>query len=280
MGPGCVVVGSPRRPVGQAGRIAVPPTRSRRLDRAFKATIVASTAPRPRGCPGDAVGPPMASARSIFDHARSVASMLGLPVSTGPSSRPQRDRDRTAGGRAAREFLEQVARDRGPTMREFLRVARMDRDSAVIRWGNFDWTLALSSAVFEPDDTGRSYRLLPEHPIDLADQPDDRQGPGDVRDPRHARGPAARRGGRRAGRPGVGPDDQLVGLPGARARPDRPGPRHRPGRLEHAGPARRRRPDARRSGSKPTLRARPRRPRLGPEHGAPRLLARAILSHA
>jgi hypothetical protein len=37
----------------------------------------------------------------------------------------------------------------------------MGTDSAVIRWGNFDHTLVLSSAVFEPDDTGRSYRLKP-----------------------------------------------------------------------------------------------------------------------
>ncbi len=43
-----------------------------------------------------------------------------------------------------------------------LKVARMDPESAVIRCGNFDWTLALSSAVFERDDHGRSYRLLPD----------------------------------------------------------------------------------------------------------------------
>ncbi|WP_435006518.1 SGNH/GDSL hydrolase family protein [Tundrisphaera lichenicola] len=60
-----------------------------------------------------------------------------------------------------RGFLEQVAQEKGPTMQEFFRVIGMDRDSAVIRWGNFDWTLALSSKVFEPDDSGRSYRLKP-----------------------------------------------------------------------------------------------------------------------
>ncbi len=51
--------------------------------------------------------------------------------------------------------------ERQPKMRDFLRAARMDADSAVVRWGNYDWTMALSSAVFAPDDL-RSYRLLPE----------------------------------------------------------------------------------------------------------------------
>ena len=37
----------------------------------------------------------------------------------------------------------------------------MDPDTAVIRWGNFDGTLVLSSGVFEPDDFGRSYRFKP-----------------------------------------------------------------------------------------------------------------------
>ena len=42
-----------------------------------------------------------------------------------------------------------------------LKAARMDPETAVIRWGNFDMTLVLSSDVFEPDDAGRSYRFKP-----------------------------------------------------------------------------------------------------------------------
>ena len=42
----------------------------------------------------------------------------------------------------------------------FLRAAGMDANSAVIRWGNFDQSIVLSSAVFEPDDE-RSYRFKP-----------------------------------------------------------------------------------------------------------------------
>ena len=37
----------------------------------------------------------------------------------------------------------------------------MTPDDAVLRWGNFNGTFLLSSRVFEPDDTGRSYRLRP-----------------------------------------------------------------------------------------------------------------------
>jgi lysophospholipase L1-like esterase len=37
----------------------------------------------------------------------------------------------------------------------------MDPESGLLRWGNFDGTLLLSSRVFEADDAGRSYRLRP-----------------------------------------------------------------------------------------------------------------------
>ena len=188
----------------------------------------------------------------------------------------QRHRDRLQGSSWSRNSWRLVADKGGPTMREFLRVAGMDRDSAVIRWGNFDWTLALSSAVFEPDDTGRSYRLKPNtrsvwlinltinKVLAMFEIPDT---------------PEARRLGEAVGGrvvPGVGPDDQLLGLPRSRARPGGAGPRDRPRRLEHARVARRRRPDAA-GPARSRCSGRPRRPRLDPEHGTSRLLARAVL---
>ena len=48
----------------------------------------------------------------------------------------------------------------GSAMDQFLRAAGMDAGSAVIRWGNVDRAILLSSAVFEPDDK-RAYRLKP-----------------------------------------------------------------------------------------------------------------------
>ena len=37
----------------------------------------------------------------------------------------------------------------------------MDPDHVLLRWGNFDKTVMLPSTVFEPDDSGRSYRFRP-----------------------------------------------------------------------------------------------------------------------
>jgi hypothetical protein len=48
-----------------------------------------------------------------------------------------------------------------PRMKQLLLYAGLDPEHALIRWGNYDWTLLLPSRVFAPDDTGRSYRLRP-----------------------------------------------------------------------------------------------------------------------
>lgn len=42
-----------------------------------------------------------------------------------------------------------------------LQAAGVTPDRALIRWGNYDWTLVLSGRVFEIDDAGLSYRLKP-----------------------------------------------------------------------------------------------------------------------
>ena len=48
-----------------------------------------------------------------------------------------------------------------PRMQRLLLHAGLDPDHALVRWGNYDWTLILPAAVFAPDDSGRSYRLRP-----------------------------------------------------------------------------------------------------------------------
>ena len=135
-------------------------SRKERLDRAFRRIILAATTIVALGMIG---GTPAGrrAVRSLDRFARASArSMVGLPEDRSEVEARHRE-DRLRGVDQAWAFLDQVARKKGPTMAEFLRVAGMDRDSAVIRWGNFDWTLALSSKVFEPDDAGRSYRLRP-----------------------------------------------------------------------------------------------------------------------
>ncbi len=42
-----------------------------------------------------------------------------------------------------------------------LQFAGMDPDHVVLRWGNFDKTVMLPATVYEPDESGRSYRLRP-----------------------------------------------------------------------------------------------------------------------
>jgi hypothetical protein len=134
--------------------------RSRRLDRAFKAIILASTT---LALGGMVVG--TTTGRRLVERVRSTArdgvgSLLGIGVDR-EEVEARRRRDRLIGIDVTRQNLIKVEEEGGPKMREFLRIACMDRDSAVLRWGNFDWTMALSSAVFEPDDAGRSYRLRP-----------------------------------------------------------------------------------------------------------------------
>src|SRR5262249_24122972 len=46
--------------------------------------------------------------------------------------------------------------------RRLLTFAGMDPDHVVLRWGDFDKTVMLPATVYEPDDSGRSYRLPPE----------------------------------------------------------------------------------------------------------------------
>lgn len=48
-----------------------------------------------------------------------------------------------------------------PKVRTLLDAAGLDPDHALLRWGNFDKALLLPSTVFDPDDSGRSYRFRP-----------------------------------------------------------------------------------------------------------------------
>jgi hypothetical protein len=66
--------------------------------------------------------------------------------------------------RRVEETRPRVARffsERDEPTRRLLRYAGMDPEHGLLRWANVDWTILLSSRVFEPDDLGRSYRLRP-----------------------------------------------------------------------------------------------------------------------
>ncbi|WP_165065373.1 SGNH/GDSL hydrolase family protein [Paludisphaera rhizosphaerae] len=49
-----------------------------------------------------------------------------------------------------------------PRMRLLVDAAGLDPEHALLRWGNFDKALLLPSTVYEPDDSGRSYRFRPQ----------------------------------------------------------------------------------------------------------------------
>jgi lysophospholipase L1-like esterase len=68
---------------------------------------------------------------------------------------------RRLGIEQTRPRVERFFADSEPAFQKLMVYAGMDPEHGLLRWGNFYWTLLLSSKVFEPDDDGRSYRLRP-----------------------------------------------------------------------------------------------------------------------
>ena len=84
--------------------------------------------------------------------------IVGVPPDrTLEQERITEERLRNAGG--ARQALLNHAEPGSPSD-AFMRAVQMDAGRALIRWGNVDRSIVLSSAVFEPDDK-RSYRMKP-----------------------------------------------------------------------------------------------------------------------
>ncbi len=131
--------------------------RSERLDRAFRLAIAGGTALAVIGA--FALTPRGRSfVAALPSHARATLDRLvGMPPDRA-TIEADHLRSRLLGVVATRAALRDLERD--PGMLAFFREAGMGADSAVVRWGNYDWTLALSSKVFAADDL-RSYRLLP-----------------------------------------------------------------------------------------------------------------------
>ncbi len=127
-------------------------------DRSFKRLIVLATAAIIVALFAGTPAGRLATAR-VRERGRLLFErMMGLPPDrTAQSEFIRAERLRAAA--AARQALAEVAAPGSP-LDAFLRAAGMDARAAVVRWGNVDQSIVLSSAVFEPDDE-RSYRLKP-----------------------------------------------------------------------------------------------------------------------
>ncbi len=132
--------------------------RAERRERAFKRGIVVVTV---LILVGIVAGTPQGRelVQSLALRARAwLPTLVGLPADR-PAIEERQRIERLRNAASARQALEQTYATDSP-MRTFLRTVGMDADSALIRWGNVDLPIVLSSAVFEPDDA-RAYRLKP-----------------------------------------------------------------------------------------------------------------------
>ncbi len=87
-----------------------------------------------------------------------VERFVGLPHDRSADER-EILAERLKNAASARQSLAKMTTPHS-AMEKFLQAAGMDARSALIRWGNVDRSIVLSSAVFEPDDR-RAYRLKP-----------------------------------------------------------------------------------------------------------------------
>jgi lysophospholipase L1-like esterase len=132
--------------------------RTQRTERAFKrAILVLTTLAILALAVGTSPGR-YAARRLTFAVIALRHRILGLPPDRRAHDAQVRN-DRLRNSASARQALAEVA-EPGSAMATFLRAAGMDAQQAVVRWGNVDRSIVLSSAVFEPDDD-RSYRLKP-----------------------------------------------------------------------------------------------------------------------
>ena len=134
--------------------------RSQRLARRFKAAILLGTSL--------VVVVSLASSSSARYQAGWLATRARWSVLQGIGIPPGRDeidavwrRRRLHDIEQTRGKLRSTYAEYNPPMRRLLDYAGLDPDHALLRWGNFDRTLYLPSTIFEPDDTGRSYRFRP-----------------------------------------------------------------------------------------------------------------------
>jgi lysophospholipase L1-like esterase len=135
--------------------------RAERLDRRFKAGIVLLTLVLVAASFAGTSSGRYAVGWAAFAVRGWVRRLVGLPESReaiDAAWRLKRERDI----RNAHKGLVDLYITSPPALQKLFDLAGMTPRDALLRWGNYDRTLMLSSRVFEPDEHGRSYRLLPK----------------------------------------------------------------------------------------------------------------------
>lgn len=134
--------------------------RVERLDRTFRRGIAAATLALLAALVAAAPTGRDAVRRLGFGVRLVTRRVAGLPT-----PREEIDADwaawRARGVASASAYFRRAFDEAPPDVRRLLRFAGMGRDDALVRWGNYDQILVLPSAVFAPDDSGRSYRFRP-----------------------------------------------------------------------------------------------------------------------
>jgi hypothetical protein len=134
--------------------------RTVRLDRRFRGAIVVVTLLAGTGLLGAILAKNDRAARLTFRARRGLTGVLGIEPSRAViDAEWKRWRQRWIAETERTNRKNYDAAD--PPMKRLLLHAGLDPEHALIRWGNYDWTLLLPATVFVPDDTGRSYRLRP-----------------------------------------------------------------------------------------------------------------------
>jgi hypothetical protein len=134
--------------------------RTQRLERRFKAAVAVGTLGFIAALLGGTTAGRYAMASTALAIRGWVRQQMGLAEpreAIDTAWRLKRERDM----QDARKGLVDLYGTSTPPLRRLFDLAGMTPREALLRWGNYDRTLMLSSRVFEPDEHGRSYRLRP-----------------------------------------------------------------------------------------------------------------------
>ncbi len=134
--------------------------RARRVERTFKLVILGATLAVLAALVAGTFGGRYLAGWAV-SRARAMAlQAIGLPPDRDAIDADWKRRRLFDVHEAARKHAASFG-EYNPAQKRLLEYAGLDPAHALIRWGNFNKTVLLPSTIFEPDETGRSYRFRP-----------------------------------------------------------------------------------------------------------------------